>query len=287
MGSIKIVGAGTPTPTPDRWGTCFILEVCGERLMIDCGPASTYKMHHMGVPCTTIGHLFFTHLHSDHISDYPCFLMTRFDQSVGTEDDLRVYGPPPIADITSRLWSPEQGLFWYDVVARVNHPMSVHAFHSRGGQGDRPAPVVTATEYAEGEVASGDGWRCLAREVKHAQPYLSCFGFRFETDEGIVAFGGDTAPADAVVELARGADLFVMEAVHREEVIQASPARISETGAASAGRMAAAAGAKKLVINHQSVTLDPPEEAAAGIHEVKSAYDGPVVWAHDMMEISW
>ena len=43
MASLKIVGAGTPTPTADRWGTCFVLEVCGERLMIDCGPASTYK----------------------------------------------------------------------------------------------------------------------------------------------------------------------------------------------------------------------------------------------------
>ena len=50
---------------------------------------------------------------------------------------------------------------------------------------------------------------------------------------------------------------------------------------------AAEAGARKLVINHQSVTLDPPEETVAGIHEAQSVYDGPVVWARDMMDVDW
>ncbi len=62
--------------------------------MIDCGPGSSYKMYQMGVSPTEINHLFFTHLHSDHISDLPCLLMTRFDQSIATEPDLQLYGPP-------------------------------------------------------------------------------------------------------------------------------------------------------------------------------------------------
>ncbi len=286
MPQLRIVGAGTPTPMRDRWGTCFILEICGQRLMIDCGPASTYKMHRMGIPCTSVHDLFFTHLHSDHISDYLCFLMTRFDQSIGTEKDLQVRGPTPIKKITDSMWSPH-GVFWYDVEARTNHPMSVHAFHSRGGKGERPAPVVQVTEYSEGKVAQGKGWTCRAWEVKHAQPYIECYGFRFETDEGVVAFSGDTAPIESVVELARDADLFVMEAVHREEKIQTYPSVISESGTLSAGRLAAEAGAKRLVINHQSITLDPPEETTQGIAEIKSVYDGPLFWACDMMDVQW
>ena len=287
MPKLNIVGAGTPTPTHARWGTCFILKICGQHLMIDCGPASTYKMYRMGIPCTSVHDLFFTHLHSDHLSDYPCFLMTRFDQSVGTERDLHVYGPAPIKAITEAIWSPERGAFWCDVEARVKHPMSLHAFQSRGGVGERPAPAVHVTEYSEGKVVQGKDWVCYAREVKHAQPYLACYGFRFETDEGVVAFSGDTAPTESVVELARDADLFVMEAVHREAKIRTYPSVISETGTLSAGRMAAEAGAKRLVINHQSVTLDPPEETTQGIAEVKSVFDGDVYWAHDMMEVQW
>jgi ribonuclease BN (tRNA processing enzyme) len=147
--------------------------------------------------------------------------------------------------------------------------------------------VVDVSEYAEGLVAKGEGWTCSAREVKHAQPYLECFGLRFETDEGVVAFSGDTAPTESVVELARDADLFVMEAPQREAVIQRSPSRISESGTLGAGRMARQANAKRLVINHQSVALDAPEETTQAIAEVKSMYDGPVFWGRDMMDVEW
>ena len=165
--------------------------------------------------------------------------------------------------------------------------MSVHAFHMRGGQGDRPQPVIHVKEYTEGKVAEGDGWVCHAREVKHAQPYVDCYGFRFETDEGVVAFSGDTAPTESVVELARDADLFVMEAVHREEIIQTFPSVISETGTVSAGRMATEAGAQRLVINHQSPTLDDHAETNRGIAEVRSVFEGATYWARDMMDLEW
>ena len=264
-----------------------MLEICGQRLMIDCGPASTYKMYRMGIPCTSIRHLFFTHLHSDHISDYPCFLMTRFDQSSGGEGNLQVSGPPPIQRITDGIWSPDGGVFWYDVVARINHPMSVGAYHSRGGRGARPAPVTDVHEYGAGIVATGADWTCTAREVQHAQPYLACYGFRFETAQGVVAFSGDTAPAEVVVELARDADLFVMEAVHREERLASFATVNSESGTLGAARMAAEAGARRLVINHQAVSLDPPEETTQAIAEVKSGYPGPVYWGRDMMDVTW
>jgi ribonuclease BN (tRNA processing enzyme) len=213
--------------------------------------------------------------------------MTRFDQSSGGEGDLQVYGPPPIRDLTDGIWSPERGVFRYDVVARINHPMSIAAYRSRGGRGARPAPVVDVHEYAAGTVATGADWSCTAREVKHAQPYLACYGFRFETAQGVVAFSGDTAPTEAVVELAREADLCVMEAVHREDKLAAYATVSSESGTLGAGRMAAAAGARRLVINHQAVSLDPPEETTQAIAEVKSVYRGPVYWGRDMMDVTW
>ena len=287
MSRLIILGSGTPVPTPERWGAGYLLEIGGEWLMVDCGPASTYKMHLSGVPCTKINNLFFTHLHSDHMSDYPCFLMTRFDLSTGVEPDLNVYGPPPIKDITERLWTKEHGVLWYDVIARTNHPMSVGAFHHRGGKGPRPEPVVHVHEFSEGKVATGENWECYAREVEHAQPYLGCFGFRFETEEGIVAFSGDTAPAQSVVDLARDADVFVMQAVYRESTIKTHTSRMAQTGTIGAGRMAQEAGAKRLVITHQSHTLSRPDLISEAIHDIKSVYDGSVFWGRDRMEIDW
>ena len=102
-----------------------------------------------------------------------------------------------------------------------------------------------------------------------------------------MAFSGDTAPVPAVVELARDADLFVMEASRLEKDLRKMPAYKSESSAAGAGRMAAEAGVKRLVVNHQSDALDRPDQVSEAIHEIKSIYDGPVTFAKDLMEVEW
>ena len=50
-----------------------------------------------------ISNLFFTHHHFDHDADYAFFLLTRFDQSIGKEKELNVYGPPPTQELTNKL----------------------------------------------------------------------------------------------------------------------------------------------------------------------------------------
>ncbi len=278
MPRLVILGSGTPEPTPERWGTSFLLELGDEWLMIDCGPGSTYKMYRMGIPATKINHLFFTHYHSDHIADYPCFLMTRFDLSTGTEPDLNVYGPPPLKDITEQLWSKEQGIFWFDVIARTQHPKSIAAYEARGGQLPRQEPVIHVNEYQAGKVAGGSHWDCYAYEVEHAQPYLNCFGFRFETNEGIIAFSGDANPTDALLELARDADLLVMATMGRETI------RDEATGA----KKAQEAGTKRLVVTHQAPALTSSSDIINdAIYDIKRIYDGPVYWGQDLMEIVW
>lgn len=93
MKKIHIVGAGTPTPTPSRFGICYVLQLDEDLLMFDCGPAATHKLVKLGLFPTQIEYLFFTHHHFDHNADYPCFLLSRWDQSVGKEAVLKVREP--------------------------------------------------------------------------------------------------------------------------------------------------------------------------------------------------
>src|SRR6185436_1262512 len=93
MAQVFILGAGTPTPTAERFGSSYVLQLGDEYLMFDCGPATTHKLVRAGLWPTRIGHLFFTHHHFDHDVDYPCFLLTRWDQCNGREKELEVFGP--------------------------------------------------------------------------------------------------------------------------------------------------------------------------------------------------
>ena len=90
---LHILGAGTPYADAGRFGSSYILEVGGERIMFDCGPGTTYKMARMGLRTTDVDHLLFTHHHFDHDVDYPCFLLARWNESIGDENPLQVIGP--------------------------------------------------------------------------------------------------------------------------------------------------------------------------------------------------
>jgi ribonuclease BN (tRNA processing enzyme) len=52
--------------------------------------------------------------------------------------------------------------------------------------------------------------RFRAVEVIHV-PYLRCFGYLFERPGQVVGYSGDTTPCDGLSELARSADVLVVE----------------------------------------------------------------------------
>ena len=144
MVTAHILGAGTPTPTPERFGSSFALEIGNDQIMIDCGPAATHKLVKAGLWPTNIDYLFFTHHHFDHDIDYPCFLLCRWDQSTGKENILKVFGPNLTEKITTGILDESEGLFAHDWIARVNHPLSQKVHTNRGGSLPRNCLLYTS-----------------------------------------------------------------------------------------------------------------------------------------------
>ena len=60
---LYILGAGTPTPTESRFGSAYVADIDGEKIMFDCAPAATHKLVKSGLFPTEIDNLFFTHHH--------------------------------------------------------------------------------------------------------------------------------------------------------------------------------------------------------------------------------
>ena len=190
MTKIHVLGAGTPTPTPSRFGSAFVLETGDDRIMVDCGPAATHKLVQAGLWPTEINHLFFTHHHFDHDIDYPCFLLCRWDQSTGEERRLEVYGPTLTERITEGILG-EDGVFAHDWKARVNHPLSQQIHVNRGGTLPRPKPDVFAKDVGPGRIYSGSDWEVTAATAEHVQPYLDSLAYRIDTPGGSVVFSPD------------------------------------------------------------------------------------------------
>jgi ribonuclease Z len=145
-----------------------------------------------------VDHLLFTHHHFDHDVDYPCFLLARWSESVGTENPLQVIGPKLTKLISHRLVDENEGAFAHDWVARINHPLSLHWYTGRMGKLPRPPLSVNARDVGLGLVHSGNSWQITAAPAEHVEPWLDSLAYRLNSNEGSVVVTGDTRPCDSV-----------------------------------------------------------------------------------------
>ncbi|MFQ5830136.1 MAG: MBL fold metallo-hydrolase [Candidatus Methylomirabilia bacterium] len=284
MAQIYILGAGTPTPTATRFGSAYALAVGGQYLLFDCGPATTYKLLKVGIFPTRVDYLFFTHHHFDHDVDYPCFLLCRWDQSIGKENPLRVYGPTLTETITERILG-EDGAFAHDWKARVNHPLSQRVHVNRGGTLPRTPPSVAAKDVGPGLVHQGSDWRVTAAPGEHVQPWLDSLAYRLDSAEGSIVFTGDTQPCRSVVDLARGADMMLCMCWDDQERMEANHEAKGQCGTVGAAAMARDAGVRKLVLVHVGPHLATHGPMEKGIGDVRRVYPGEIIFAEELMSL--
>ena len=284
--TLYILGAGGPHPTPSRFGSAFVLDVDGDKLMLDCGPAATHKLVKVGLFPTQIDNLFFTHHHFDHDIDYPCFLLCRWDQSIGKENTLGVYGPAPTERLTHGILDEEEGVFAHDWYARVHFPISQNVYVNRGGTLPRRPPVVYSRDVGPGIVKTADKWEVTAAPAIHVQPFLDSLAYRVDTASGkSIVFTGDTEPCDPVIDLAQNADMLLCMCGNDEATLEERGLNYGQTGTLSAARMAQEAKVKTLVLIHMGhhITQHGPLEKALG--DIREHYSGRVIFSEELMKL--
>ena len=282
MARIYVLGSGTPTPSPDRYGTSHVLQIGDDMIMVDCGPAATHKLVKAGLWPTDVSHLFFTHHHFDHDVDYPCFLLTRWDQSIGNERELEVFGPAPTELLTHRLMDESEGAFAHDWIARINAPISHDVFVQRGGSLPRKPPHVNAKDIGVGKVYSGKDWEVTACVAPHVQPWLDSLAYRVDSSEGSVVFTGDSRLDDDVVDLAKDADVLLC-CCWGDHDTMSDREHAGMCSTVDAATMAQKAGVGKLVLVHVGNELARHPLMEKGIGDVKRVYDGELVFSEELM----
>mgnify|MGYP001159660270 CR=1 FL=1 len=285
MTRVHILGAGTPTPTPTRFGSSYAIETGDDKIMVDCGPSATHKLVKAGLWPTDIDYIFFTHHHFDHDVDYPCFLLCRWDQSIGKENQLKVFGPTLTEQITEGIIGDE-GLFAHDWKARINHPTSQQVYMNRGGKLPRKPPQVQAKDVGPGKIFSGSGWEVSAADAEHVQPYLDSLAYRFDTSDGSIVFTGDTQPCQSVTQLAKGADVMLCMCWDNQDLMDNNGEANRQCGTTGAAKMAQEAGVKKLVLVHIGPHLSSHGPMEQGIGEIGNLYDGEVIFSDELMNFS-
>lgn len=282
---IVLLGTGTPTPSLTRMSSGYLVHLGDQVILLDHGPGSYHRLMQAGYRATDVTHVCFTHLHYDHCLDYQRLVLNRWDQGAGRIDELKVFGPPPIQRMTDLLFG-EGGVWEPDLRARTEHPLSVQIYVARGGVPPRlrPAPVVTELESGD-VVEDPTGWRLHARSVRHAQPFLNCYGFRLETPQGTIVYSGDSGPCKAMEQLAEGADVLIHMCQYLSGTALGKEFGETCMGHLELAELGATAKVKNLVVSHVTEQMDVPGVRERVIREMSERYPGNLFFGEDLMQI--
>lgn len=110
--------------------------------------------------------------------------------------------------------------------------------------------------------------------------YIDAYAMRVSSAGAAVAYSADTAPSQAVVRLAKDADLFICECSLGAAGSDREPR--GHCNAAEAGRMAREAGVKQLLLTHYGAQFAADDLAAAAARE----FDGRITVAEDGTQLS-
>jgi ribonuclease BN (tRNA processing enzyme) len=289
---ITLGTAGGPVPRADRAQSSNLLVVNGTLYLIDAGGGVTGRVVQSGNNFRKVSKIFITHAHSDHTAGLATLLVSEWEQQA---EPIDVYGSGVEALVKGAIdyLTPNAEIRWAEGKKR---PMTetFRAHDVEPGVVYQDANVkVTAVENTHFHFQAG------------TPPYgkYKSYSYRFETPDRVVFFTGDTGPSDAVVELAKGADLYVTETTSPEGVVevfkkigiwQAKTPSEQEgflrhmheehVTPEDIGKMAAKAGVKAVVMTHLGPSTNPDEEYQRYVDEAKKYYSGPITLAKDLMK---
>ena len=281
---ITLLGTGTPTPSLKRMSSGYMVAVGEDTLLFDHGPGAHQRMLEAGQDAVDVTHVFFSHLHYDHCLDYARLVLTHWDQGAGQIPELKVYGPEYTARMSELLFAKD-GVFAPDLTARTEYPGSLAVYEARGGTLPRPWPAPEVQEIRSGDVIDGGAWTVTVQSVVHQQPYLHCFGFRLDTEDGSFVYSGDTGPCKGMERLAKDCDVLVHMCHYISGTALNAGMQKGSSGHMEIANLAATANVGTLVVSHVTEQMDVPGVRERLLQEIGSVYSGNVIWGEDLMQI--
>ncbi len=191
----RFLGSGDACGSGGRFQTCFHVQTAHGIFLIDCGASSLVAMKRSGLDPSEIGWVLLTHLHGDHFGGVPFLILDgQFNRRTLP---LIIAGPPSVA---SRVEATMEALF--PGSSRVGRRFPVDFIE---------LPEMIATTVGEAIVT--------AFAVTHPSGAPS-YALRVQCDQRVIAYSGDTEWTESLVDVARGADVFICEAYSFEKKIK-------------------------------------------------------------------
>lgn len=253
---------GGPNANLQRGETASLLEVDDTAYLVDCGYGTLRALMQTPVSYLTIGSIFLTHLHDDHVADLVALLGHQWTQ--GRVDPTRVYGPYGTDELVRAALQFQKANTRIRMLdeARTLDPASVFGGSVLAAT-DTPAQVFSDEHVRVSSVSTTHYPAAMLRELPDR-----ALAYRFDCPDRSIVFSGDTAYSENLVGLARGADVLLCEVMDEGSMERMFTGMLASgkygdnpqgilhhilnthCTTEQAGRMASEAGVGTLVMNH-------------------------------------
>jgi ribonuclease BN (tRNA processing enzyme) len=247
---VIILGSGTGVPSLKRGSPAALIKGGDQSILLDSGSGTLGKMLRAGVTYKEVDAVLYSHIHPDHVADLvPLIFACKYHEDPRTKD-LRILGGRGFRDYFEGLRNVYGS--WIEPETFRIHIQE-----------------VLADDIEIGEL------RITTLPLEHAPQSV---GYRMASPTGrTVVYSGDTDYCPNIVDLARGADLLILECSFPEG--QKVKGHLTPV---LAGRIAHEAGCTRLVLTH----LYPPCDQSDIRGDCQNVFPGEVLLAEDMMCIA-
>lgn len=288
---------GGPNFNTERGESANAVVVDGETYLVDCGYGTLMALRRADLNYRDLAGVFLTHLHDDHSGDVAALLSHQW--SDGRIEPMTVYGPFG----TGRM--VEAAIAFSEANTRIrviDEARSVEPAHIFAGM-DLEATLEPVEIHADDRVVVSSVENThFPESSKREMPYRS-LSYRLDSADRSIAFSGDTAYSEGLIELARGADVLVCEAMEVVAMRAAFDRMVAggayadnaegvwahivgtHTTTEEAGQMAASTGVGTLVLSHLVPGALGDLDDEAYIAGVRRHFDGEVIVGRDQMVI--
>lgn len=247
---LVVVGSGTGVPYLRRGSPALAVKAAGRLVLLDLGSGALRSLLRYGLNFNEVDIFALTHLHPDHVGDLVPFLFaTRYSLGYTRQE--------PFYLLAARGFQEFHG-------------------HLKGAFGHWVEPPLGLMQLRE---LSPDGpeevrWENLVIRSAPTNHIEGSLAYRLEAEARALVYSGDTDESDSLVQLAQGADLLVLEAANPFKV----PGHLTP---AEAGRLAARAGVKRLLLTH----FYPPCDAVDVVALAAQEFKGEIIKAEDGLRL--
>jgi ribonuclease BN (tRNA processing enzyme) len=256
MMEIVLLGTGVLIPNKSRNAAGILVKIINRSngknvyLLFDCGNGILRQIEKAGVPFQDINHVFFSHYHTDHFSDFvPLIMGNKMKERT---EILHVHGPKGLNDIIHALLTK--------VYPYLEETLS----------------FIEINEVKDGLVQENKDWRIYCTKVEHGD----ALGYKIVADTKSIVYSGDTGYSENLLELSKDADLLIHECSNPDGEGQYTKLHVTPS---ILGEFASKANVKKLVLTHMYPVCTGREKEM--VKNIKKNYKGKVIIGKDLLKI--